>query len=89
MKKAHNTRSNGEEMITAPQKTIHTETGAKIPISPGTASSNTTGSMSSDWREIMEGEAVAENLQRELKVDDTPVKNSTGFDMEGSGNLCD
>ncbi|CAG8495724.1 20575_t:CDS:2 [Gigaspora margarita] len=45
--------------------------------------------MSSDWLEIIEDKAVAENLQRELKVNDTPAKNSTGFNMEGSGNLCD
>lgn len=37
----------------------------------------------------MEDEAAAENLQRELEVNDTPAKNSTGFNMEGSGNLCD
>ena len=89
MKKVHNTRSNGEETITAPQKTIHKETGEKIPVSPGTASSSTTGSTSLDWLEIMEGEEAAENLQRELEVDDTPAKNSTGFGVEGSGNLCD
>ncbi|CAG8756736.1 46256_t:CDS:2, partial [Gigaspora margarita] len=89
IKKVHNTRSNSEEMITALQKTIHTEMGIKIPTSLGTASSSTTGSTSSDWLEIIEGEVVAENLQRELEVDDTPAKNSTGFDMESSGNLCD
>ncbi|CAG8821870.1 8754_t:CDS:2, partial [Gigaspora margarita] len=87
MKKVLNTRSNGKEMITALQKTIHTESGMKISVSPGTASSSTTGLMSSDWLEIMEGEAVVKNLQRELEVDDTPAKNFTGFDMEGSGNL--
>ncbi|CAG8734360.1 23683_t:CDS:2 [Gigaspora margarita] len=89
MKKVHSTRSNSEEMITASQKTIHPETGAKIPISPGTASPSTTGSTFLDWLEIMKGETAAENLQRELEVDITLAKNSTGFDMEGSGNLCD
>ncbi|CAG8764635.1 27154_t:CDS:2 [Gigaspora margarita] len=55
MKKVHNTRSNNEEMITVPQKTIHTETGVKIPVSPDIASSSTIGLTSSDWLEIMEG----------------------------------
>ncbi|CAG8573621.1 4806_t:CDS:2 [Gigaspora margarita] len=89
MKKVHNTRSNGKETITALQKTIHPEMGAKLSVSSGTASPSTTGLTSSDWLEIIEGESVAKNLQRELEVDDTPAKNSTGFDMEGSGNLCD
>ncbi|CAG8826973.1 661_t:CDS:2, partial [Gigaspora margarita] len=89
MKKVHNTRSNGEEMITAPQKTIYQETDARIPVSLGIASPSTTGSTSSDWLEIMKDKAAAENLQRELKVDNTLVKNFTGFNMEGSGNLCD
>ncbi|CAG8702606.1 11164_t:CDS:2 [Gigaspora margarita] len=89
MKKVHNTRSNGKETITALQQTIHPETCAKISVSLGTASPSTTGSMSSNWLKIMEGEAAAENLQKELEVDNTPAKNSMGFDMEGSGNLCD
>ncbi|CAG8796020.1 32538_t:CDS:2 [Gigaspora margarita] len=88
MKKVHNTKSNSEEMITTPQKTIHPETGVKIPISSGTASPSTTGSTSLDWLEIIEDEAAAKNLQRELKVNDTPAKNSIGFNMEGSDNLC-
>ncbi|CAG8743167.1 4981_t:CDS:2 [Gigaspora margarita] len=43
------------------------EEGAEISVFPGTASSSTTGSTSSDWLEIMEYKAVAETQYKEFK----------------------
>ncbi|CAG8559543.1 31797_t:CDS:2 [Gigaspora margarita] len=67
MKKVHNTRSNGEEIITASQKTIHTKMGVKIPFL----------------------QAQLAQAQKRAQSRRYSWKNSTGFEVEGSGNLCD
>ncbi|RIB25760.1 hypothetical protein C2G38_2030797 [Gigaspora rosea] len=88
MKKVHNTRSKDRETIALIQLTTTKEKEAETTPSSAIFSASTTDSTSSDWMEIMEREAETIDLQRQHKVDDNLMKNSTVFDVEGSGNLC-
>ncbi|RIB16455.1 hypothetical protein C2G38_2038568 [Gigaspora rosea] len=88
MKKVHNTRSKDREMIATLQTTTPKEKEAEITTPSTNSSASTTGSTSSDWIEIIKHETATIELQRQHEVDDNLTKNSTGFVVEGSENLC-
>ncbi|CAG8484219.1 34814_t:CDS:2 [Gigaspora margarita] len=89
MKKTHNTRSKDEKTQTLPKMTMTEVVNEEMSTFSGSSSENNTGSTSSDWSEIIEREATAENLQKQREVDEFPANNSMGINIEGSGNLCD
>ncbi|CAG8483707.1 2957_t:CDS:2, partial [Scutellospora calospora] len=89
MKKVHNTRSKSEETMNTLQTATLADTNAKVHASLTTSSPNTTGSTYSDWLEIMEHEAAAENQQEELETNNFRKENSSALTTESSGNFRD